>query len=103
MNTNETSTFTSLAVHEIYKINHQFNCNDKCLIYLIICKPCLKQYVGQTIDTFRFRMNNCKDNNRKFQHAETCIQEHFLIHFSSTGHNGFTIHCFYNASTIFVD
>ena len=35
---NETSTFTSSVTHETYKINHKFDCNSKCLIYLLTCK-----------------------------------------------------------------
>ena len=35
-------------------------------IYLLTSKQCLEQYVGQTIDDFRFGWNNYKDNNRKY-------------------------------------
>ena len=35
---NETSTFTSSVTHETYKINHKFDCNSKCLIYLLTCE-----------------------------------------------------------------
>ena len=47
---NETSTFISSVTHETYKINHKFDCNSKCLIYLSASKQCSEQYVGQTID-----------------------------------------------------
>ena len=60
LNGSETSTFTSSVIHETYKINHEFNCNSKCLIYLLACKQCLKQYVGKTKDNFRFRWNSYK-------------------------------------------
>ena len=50
LNFNETSTFTSSVTHETYKINHKFDCNSKCLIYLSAWKKCSEQYVGQTID-----------------------------------------------------
>ena len=89
LNVNETSTFTSSVTHETYKINHKFDCNSKCLIYLLTWKQCSEQYVGQTIDDFRFRWNNYKDNNRKYQLPEMCMQEHLFKHFSSPGHNGF--------------
>ena len=55
LNVNETSTFTTSVAHETCKINHKFDCNSKCLIYLLTCKQCSEQYVGQTIDDFRFR------------------------------------------------
>ena len=47
-NVKETSTFTSIATQNTYKINHQFNCSENCLVYLITCYKCFKQYVGQT-------------------------------------------------------
>ena len=55
LNVNETSTFDSTVTSETYIINHKFNCNDKCLVYLLTCNCCKKQYVGQTVDEFRFR------------------------------------------------
>ena len=50
----ETDTFT--ATGESFKINQKFNCDlklkfncdDKCLIHLLTCNQCRKQYVGQT-------------------------------------------------------
>ena len=58
LNINETSTFIGLVTHEIYKINHKFDCNiiaNVLFIYLLTCKQYFGQYVGQTIDDFRFR------------------------------------------------
>ena len=43
----ETDTFSSTATGESFKINHKFNCNDKCLVYLAICKIFNKQYTGK--------------------------------------------------------
>ena len=51
LNVNETSTFTSTVTGETYIINHKFNCNDKCLAYLLTCNCCKKQYVGQSDGT----------------------------------------------------
>ena len=36
LNVSETETFTSTVTHPSYKINHSFDCNDKCWIYLLI-------------------------------------------------------------------
>ena len=88
-NVTETSTFTSTATQNTYKINHQFNCSEKCLVYLLTCNKCFKQYVGQTVDEFRRRWNNYKSNDRKFQRLEPCMQEQLLSQFSMAGHNGF--------------
>ena len=42
LNLNETDTFISTTTGKAYKINHQFICNSKCLVYLLTCKACLK-------------------------------------------------------------
>ena len=52
-NVTETSTFTNTTTQNTYKINHQFNCSEKCLVYLLTCNKCFKQYVGQTVNEFR--------------------------------------------------
>ena len=77
----ETDTFTCSNDQTTYKINHKFDCNEKCLVYLITCNKCLKQYVGQTVDMFRSRWNNYKDNSRKFDRGEDCMQRHLYEHF----------------------
>ena len=89
MNVSETKTFTSNVTGETYKINHKLTCDDNCLIYRLYCKCCGKQYVGETTDSFRYRQNNYKDNDRKHSRKESCIQEHLFKHFNSHGHNGF--------------
>ena len=47
-NIQETDTFQSFVTKEVYKINHHFHCDSKCVIYLISCKVCGLQYVGST-------------------------------------------------------
>ena len=88
-NVTETDTFSRTVTGETFQINHELNCHDKCLIYLLKCKVCKKQYVGETTDAFRLRWNNYKDNDRKFQRNESCMQQHFDEHFYSEGHNRF--------------
>ena len=61
---------------ESFKINHKFNCYDRCLIYLLTCNQCRKQYVGQTVDSFRFRWNNYKCNCHKHANVESVKQQH---------------------------
>ena len=66
----ETSTFASTVTGEAYINNHNFNCNDKCLVYLLTYSCCKKQYVGETFDEFHFRWNNHK-SVVKHQRSET--------------------------------
>ena len=63
LNVNETDPFASSVTKEEYKSNHCYDCNGKCLIYLLTCKVCLKQYVRQTVDEFRLRWDNYKSIN----------------------------------------
>ena len=78
LNVSETKTFTSTVTHTSYKINHSFDCNDKCLIYLLTCKTCLKQYVGITTDCFGYRWNNFKCNDRNMREGRLVCKNIFL-------------------------
>ena len=40
---------TSTVTDKSYKINHKFDCDKNCLVYLLTCKDCGIQYVGQTV------------------------------------------------------
>ena len=41
-NVTETLTFTITETQDSYKINHQFNCSKKFLVYLLTCNKCFK-------------------------------------------------------------
>ena len=58
LNVTKTERFSSTVTKKVYIINDTFNCNDKCLIYLLTFKKCMLQYVGKTVDEFRLRWNN---------------------------------------------
>ena len=85
----ETSTFTSTVTGETYIINHRFDYNERCLVYLLAYNKCKMQYVGQTTDQFRSRWNNYKSDSRKHSHGATCMQQHLFNHFCTSGHCGF--------------
>ena len=65
LNIAETDTFKSFQTKKQYKINHNLNCNDKCLVYLLLCKICVWQYACSTTDPLCYRWKNYKDDNRK--------------------------------------
>ena len=64
-NITEANSFICSNDQTNFKINHRLDCNEKYFIYLITCTRCLKQYVGQTVNEFRNKWNNYKDNVRK--------------------------------------
>ena len=38
LNVTETEMFTSSSTNQNYRINHEFNCNESYLIYLLTCR-----------------------------------------------------------------
>ena len=87
-----TEEFTSFTTKKIYEINHSFDCNDKCLIYLFSCKSCGKQYVANTTTNhFRSRWNNYKSDIRKAESGdmENVKQKFLQSHFLQRDHQGF--------------
>ena len=72
-----------------YKLSHSFDSSEKCLIYVLTCNCCHKQYIGQLVDIFRNRWNNYKDNVRKFNRGENCMERHLYEHFMLPGHSSF--------------
>lgn len=50
-----TATFSSKDKNKIYSISGSFTCNARYVIYLITCRKCKKQYVGQTRQVMRKR------------------------------------------------
>ena len=65
----ETEIFTNTTTGKTFKINHKFNCNDKCLVYLLTCNVCFRQYVGQTVEEFGYRWNKYKNNGSKISNG----------------------------------
>ena len=85
----EKDIFQSLVDKKVYKINHRFTCSDKYLVHLLSCKVCGQQYTGQTVDEFRYRRNNYKDNNRKSLRGDEHKQADVFVHVQSLDHNSF--------------
>ena len=91
--TKNTDVFQSFITKESYKINHKFDRGSKCIIYLFSCKICRLQYVGSTVERFRFRWNNYKFGQRGA--AQGATPPHSFLHqrFLSEGHHGLVNDC----------
>ena len=50
INVTESNNFSSSVDKKEYVVNHSFNRNDKCIIYLLTYNKCKIQYVGKTVD-----------------------------------------------------
>ena len=92
----QSSSVCFLQLAHIHIIRKTFNLahpasidNAKLYIYLLTCNVCLKQYVGQAVEEFRYRWNNYKNNGCKYQEDGTCMQQHLFEHLSEEGHHSF--------------
>ena len=92
-NVSNTDVFQSFVTKESYKVNHKSDCDSKCIIYLFSCKTCGLQYVGSTVERFRFRWNNYKNCQREAAQGGTPPQSFFHQHFLSEGHHGLVNDC----------
>ena len=76
-----TKTFKSTTTGITFNIHQKLNCNSKNLIYLLTCKICGMQYIGETKTRFRERMNNHKAAiNNGYDNS-------VARHFNSPGHS----------------
>ena len=82
-NFEECDTFSSYVTKESFKINHHFDWNTKCLIYLMPCEVYGKHYVGSATESFRFWWNNYKNNQHKAGRDEDHTQKYFHEYFLS--------------------
>ena len=72
-----------------YVINYRLNCDSKGIVYLIMCRKYLKQYVGSTITWFRTRFNNHKSSLGRYEKGmQNMPGEHLYEHFYGEGRGG---------------
>ena len=53
----EGSSFKCNVSEMEYYINSKYTCDSSCVVYLLGCKVCGKQYVGSTFTSFRATMS----------------------------------------------
>ena len=79
----QTNVFKSNVTNKIYSVTHM-DCGTDNIIYLVSCKQCGVQYVGETSQTLRKRLINHRNRLKQLCGL-------YLYHlFNSDGH---TIHC----------
>ena len=69
-------------------MNFHFYCNSICVVYLLTCRICEKQYTGSTITKFKERFNEYKSNLELYgERRRDFKQKKFLEHFYSHDHH----------------
>lgn len=61
-----TTTCAAKATHSdfTFRINEPLNCDSQNVVYLLHCEVCNQQYIGQTGNAFRLRLNNHRAHAR---------------------------------------
>ena len=80
----EGNTFRSSVTQKTYNVispNQSMNCATENVIYLISCKRCGVQYVGETGQKLRNRFNNHRNRLRQLSNL------YLYQHFTSDGHS----------------
>ena len=67
----------------------KLECDEKCLIYLLSCNHCRKQYTGQTVNNFCLRWNNINCCSHNKTEGKPVKQQHPHDHVSDENHNNF--------------
>ena len=80
MDTN--TVFTSKSTGESYRIRNRITCQSVNAVYLISCRVCGIQYVGQTSTTINTRIRN-----HLYDILHGNIEKPVARHFTSPGHN----------------
>ena len=71
-----TSSFTSYSTGRQYNIRANITCKSRNLVYLISCKKCGVQYVGETKNPLHIRMNRQRSEIRA-KKLENSVAKHF--------------------------
>ena len=72
-----------------YYVNDVFDCDSEGVVYLITCKKCGLQYVGNTVTPFRLRFNNHTSSVMRYGRGQRGIcGQKLYAHFYTEGHEG---------------
>ena len=72
---------THLHTGEVREIKQQMTCKSTNLIYMIECKRCKKEYIGETKRTIRERFTEHRQatNNPSHANASAAVPTHFNL------------------------
>ena len=82
--TEKTTTFTSTSTGITYDIIQRLTCTSYNIIYLITCTLCNKQYIGQTKNTLRERLNSHRFDIKNAK--DTPLARHFNLQHHTIEH-----------------
>ena len=85
----EGENFTDSLGNRKYVSNYEFDCDSDMVVYLIKCKRYGRQYISNTINVFRIRLNNHMSSLNRYGRRQRNIPgEHLYSHFFEDGRKG---------------
>ena len=84
LHSNTGSSFSSHTTGETFQLHNDTNCKTKGVIYLVTCKKCQCQYVGQTRQQVSGRMNSHRYDICNFENP--AFSSSVATHFNSSNH-----------------
>lgn len=84
-NISETDCFYSSQNKKTYKLRCNATCKSSDVIYLITCKKCNKQYVGETSQQVSKRMNSHRFDINNY--TDPAFSTQVAVHFNTKDHN----------------
>ena len=88
--------FSSSKTGKSHTIRHSFSSKSRCVIYLITCEKCKKQYVGLTTQELHVRVNHHRSNI--LSKVRTYIANHF--NFPDHSLDNLKLQCIDSANTM---
>ena len=79
------SSFTSYITDDKFNVRCNTDCSSKDVIYIITCKKCNIQYVGETKQNVSKRMNSHRFDIRNF--SDPTYSSYVATHFNSPSHS----------------
>ena len=80
-----------------------FDCNERCLVYLLTCNKCKEQCVRQIIDQLQSRLNNCKRDCKKYGQGASASYMYAKTFFNHFYTSSYTSGFLENISLTFID
>jgi len=81
---NENTSFNSNNTKETFNMRCDTNCATSNVIYLITCKKCGIQYIGQTSQQISKRMNQHRSDIKNY--IDQSFSSHVAAHFNKSSH-----------------
>ena len=73
------SSYLFKRINKVFFLKGSFNCESRNLIYVVICKGCKEEYIGETGCLVKERISVYRRLIRQPQHQQIKVEEHLRL------------------------